>query len=65
MTADALKGKWKEMKGKLRTEFGELTDDELEAVKGDREQLEGLIQKRYGKAKAEISRMIDEIEKAV
>ncbi|MEL6549469.1 MAG: CsbD family protein [Pseudomonadota bacterium] len=64
MTADAFKGKWKEMKGKLRTEFGELTDDELEAVKGDREQLEGLIQKRYGKAKAEVRDMIDDLAKA-
>jgi uncharacterized protein YjbJ (UPF0337 family) len=51
MNWDQVKGQWKITKGKAREQWGDLTDDELEHVAGEQEQLEGLIQKRYGKTK--------------
>ena len=39
------------MKGKAQEQWGELTDDELDKAAGDRQQLEGLIQQKYGKSK--------------
>lgn len=59
MNSDELKGKWTEMKGKARSKWGELTDDELAQVEGDREQLIGLIQQKYGKARADAEREVD------
>lgn len=59
MNSDELKGRWTEMKGKARSKWGELTDDELAQVEGDREQLIGLIQQKYGKAKADAEREVD------
>jgi uncharacterized protein YjbJ (UPF0337 family) len=52
------KGNWKEMKGEVKSQWGRLTDDDLTQISGDRDQLEGAIQRRYGytkeKAKQEI-----------
>ena len=53
MNADILKGKWKEIKGQIREEWGELTDDENAQVEGSEERLVGLLQKKYGYAKDE------------
>ena len=53
MNADVLKGKWKEIKGQIREEWGELTDDEIAQVEGTEERLVGLLQKKYGYAKDE------------
>jgi uncharacterized protein YjbJ (UPF0337 family) len=52
-TEDTLKGKWKQMRGKLQEEWGELSDDELDEAKGERSQIVGLLQEKYGYAKAE------------
>lgn len=59
MNWDQIKGNWKEYKGKARKQWGDLTDDELEQSKGDREQVEGLIQRKYGKSKEEARREVD------
>ncbi|SEK20526.1 CsbD family protein [Pacificibacter marinus] len=59
MNWDQIKGEWKTVKGKARSKWGELTDDELDQVAGDREQLEGLIQKRYGKTKEAAKKDVD------
>ncbi len=59
MNQDQLQGNWKELRGKAREYWGELTDDDLARAKGDREQLEGIIQQRYGKAKEEVHREVD------
>lgn len=53
MNADILKGKWKEIKGGIREQWGELTDDEIDQVQGREEQLLGLLQTKYGYAKDE------------
>ena len=51
MNWDQVQGQWKQMKGKAQEQWGELTDDELDKAVGDRQQLEGLIQQKYGKSK--------------
>lgn len=60
MNWDQIEGNWKQMKGKARAKWGDLTDDELDQVEGRREQLVGVIQERYGQAKAEAEREVDE-----
>jgi len=62
MNWDTMKGDWKQIKGKVREKWGELTDDELDQVQGRREQFEGLLQKKFGMAKDEAKRQIDEFE---
>jgi uncharacterized protein YjbJ (UPF0337 family) len=57
---DQIKGKWTQFKGKAREQWGDLTDDDLKKAKGNREQLAGLIQERYGIAKEEAERQVDE-----
>ncbi|MGZ2256828.1 CsbD family protein [Roseobacter sp. A03A-229] len=59
MNWDIIKGNWKQMKGEVKSKWGELTDDEIDQAEGDRERLSGLIQERYGVAKDEAERQID------
>ena len=51
MNWDRIEGNWKEFKGKAKTQWGKLTDDELSVINGSRDQLEGRLQKHYGCAK--------------
>ena len=60
MNRDILKGNWKELKGKVRERWGELTDDEIDQIEGEREQLVGVLQKHYGYAKEEAEREVEE-----
>ena len=60
MNWDQIEGKWKEMKGNVRAKWGELTDDEIEEVQGDREALEGKIQQKYGKSKEEAKKEVND-----
>jgi len=64
MNWDQIKGDWKNMKGKIREKWGDLTDDELEVIRGKRDQFEGLLQKKLGIAKEEAKRQVDEFEKS-
>jgi uncharacterized protein YjbJ (UPF0337 family) len=57
---DQIEGGWKQFQGEVRTAWGKLTDDDLEQVKGKRDVLAGKIQERYGIAKEEANRQIDE-----
>ena len=59
-TDDILKGKWKQMRGKLQEEWGEISDDELDEAKGERSQIVGLLQEKYGYAKAEAEAKFNE-----
>jgi len=56
---DKIKGNWNLLKGKLKEEYGELTDDDLAYAEGHEEQLLGKIQKRTGKTKEQIKDFID------
>ena len=52
-------GNLKQLKGKIKERWGELTDDDLEVFEGRREQLVGKIQERYGAARAEVESQVD------
>lgn len=59
MSWDRVEGNWKQFKGKVKEEWGDLTDDEITEAEGNREKLEGRIQERYGIEKAEARRQVD------
>jgi len=54
-----VEGNWKQMKGKVKEKWGNLTDDDLTAINGKRDQLEGKIQERYGLAKDHVKKDVD------
>lgn len=60
MNWDQIEGKWTEYKGKAQASWGKLTDDDLAEVDGNREELAGKIQYRYGKSKEEAQKAVDE-----
>ena len=51
MSDDILKGKWKELRGKAKEQWGKLTDDDLTRIDGKTEQLLGILQQKYGYTK--------------
>jgi uncharacterized protein YjbJ (UPF0337 family) len=51
-----VEGNWKQVKGKVKEKWGQLTDDDLDMINGRRDQLEGKIQERYGLAKDQCAR---------
>ena len=60
MNEDRMEGKWKQMKGALKTRWGKLTDDDLDVIEGQKDQLVGKVQERYGIAKDEAQKQVDE-----
>ena len=52
-------GNWKQFKGQIKEKWGNLTDDDLDKVAGQRDQLEGVIQERYCIAKDQVRKDID------
>jgi uncharacterized protein YjbJ (UPF0337 family) len=60
MNWDRIEGNWKQFKGAARERWGQLTDDDVDVVAGRRDQLAGRIQERYGVAKDEAERQIDD-----
>ena len=62
MNWDRVAGKWKESKGKVSEQWGKLTDDDLDVIAGRRDQLVGLIQRRYGVARDEVERQVKQFE---
>ena len=63
MNNDVLQGNWKQLRGRVKEWWGELTDDDLDRIEGNRDQLVGALQKRYGwakdKAEDEVTRRFD------
>ena len=60
MNWDQIAGEWKNMKGRIREQWGELTDDDMDRIGGKKDQLVGTIQSKYGLAKEETERQVDE-----
>jgi uncharacterized protein YjbJ (UPF0337 family) len=54
MNQETLKGDWLQLKGRVRKEWGKLTNDDIAAIKGDREVLLGRLQQRYGHTREEV-----------
>jgi uncharacterized protein YjbJ (UPF0337 family) len=64
MNWDRIEGNWKQFKGKARQQWGKLTDDDLDVIEGKRTELSGRLQQRYGYAKDQAEREIDDWLKA-
>lgn len=60
MNWDQIAGKWKQMKGDVKSRWGKLSDDDLNYIGGQKDQLVGRIQERYGIQKEEAQRQVDE-----
>jgi uncharacterized protein YjbJ (UPF0337 family) len=62
MQWDTIEGKWQELRGRLREQWGKLTNDDIDVIAGKRDQLVGILQQRYGKTKDEMERQVREFE---
>ena len=62
MNEEILEGKWKQIKGAVQKEWGELTDNDMDKAKGELMRLEGVIEEKYGHAKDDIRRKLNEIK---
>lgn len=66
MNQDIVKGKWKQIRGRARQWWGKLTEDDLDVIDGNRYQLIGKLQERYGytkdKAANEVNRHLKELD---
>ena len=65
MNWDQIEGKWKQFKGAARQKWGKLTDDDLELIAGNRDKFAGRLQERYGIAKDEAEKQLNEWQKSV
>jgi uncharacterized protein YjbJ (UPF0337 family) len=63
MNQDRIRGQWKQVKGRIKEQWGRLTDDDLDVIAGKREQLLGRIQQRHGVAKDEAQRQVQDFER--
>lgn len=67
MNKDILEGKWEQVKGNVQKNWAKLTNDDLEAIKGDAKALAGKIQEKYGikkeEAEKEIKEYFDKLDK--
>ena len=59
MNSDTFKGKWKQLKGKVKSQWGKLTDDDVEQIDGKKDRLIGRLQERYGKARDEMHEAVN------
>lgn len=59
--ADRLKGNWNELKGKIKQEYSEVTDDDLTYAEGKEDEMLGRIQQKTGKTKQEVKDWIDSL----
>jgi len=56
-----IKGSWNELKGKLKQQYGSLTDDDLVFSEGKEDELLGRLQKKLGKSKDDVRQMIEKL----
>jgi uncharacterized protein YjbJ (UPF0337 family) len=62
MNWDIIEGNWNQAKGKVKEQWGKLTDDDLSTISGKRDQLAGKLQQRYGIAKDEVEKQLEHFE---
>ena len=63
MNSDTVEGNWKQFKGKVKEQWGKLTDDDFDVIAGKRDQLLGRIQERHGIAREEAEEQVSRFEK--
>ena len=59
MNWDRVQGNWKQFTGKVKEQWGKLTDDDIARINGNRQQLEGELQAKYGYAKDKAKQEVD------
>jgi uncharacterized protein YjbJ (UPF0337 family) len=59
MNWNEVEGKWNQMKGTVREKFGKLTDDDLQVIGGKKDQFLGKLQERYGIAREQAQKDLD------
>lgn len=59
MNWDRIEGNWKQLRGKVQEQWGKLTNDDMDVIGGQRDQLVGRLQNRYGIARDEAERQVD------
>jgi uncharacterized protein YjbJ (UPF0337 family) len=59
LNEDIFKGKWNQMKGKVKQQWGKFTDDDLDRISGKRDEIVGLMQERYGYDRARAESELD------
>lgn len=62
MNEDIIKGKWKQLKGALRAQWGKLTDSDYEEIAGNKDKLVGRLQERYGYQRDQAEREVRDFE---
>ena len=60
MNDDVIKGKWHQLKGEMKSQWGKLTDDDFDRAEGDSEKLIGRVQERYGYQRDQAKKEVDE-----
>ena len=60
MNWDVVEGKWKQLKGDVKRQWGKLTDDDLDVIEGNRDKLIGKIQESYGIGKDDADRHVND-----
>ena len=63
MNEDTINGNWKQFNGKVKEQWGKLTDDDLDVIAGKRDQLVGKIQERHGIARDDAEKQVSDWEK--
>jgi uncharacterized protein YjbJ (UPF0337 family) len=63
MNKDQVEGNWKQLKGKVKEQWGKLTDNDLTVVEGNMDQLAGRVQERYGIQRDEAEKQIKEFRR--
>lgn len=62
MNWDIVAGNWSQFKGKVKSQWGKLTDDQLKVIGGKRDVLSGKIQEAYGISKDEADKQVRQFE---
>ena len=65
MNTDIIKGKWKQLNGRIKQQWGKLTDDDLTVLEGSRENLAGKVQERYGVTRDIAEQQVKDFEKGL
>jgi len=58
MNTDTLQGQWKQIKGKIKAQWGKLTDDDLQVIDGNIEKLVGKVQALYGQSRDAVHKKV-------
>jgi uncharacterized protein YjbJ (UPF0337 family) len=64
MNQETIQGNWNEIKGQIKEKWGKLTDDDLAKIHGEKDQLVGALQQKYGLSKEEAEKRVGELESA-